>query len=130
MTYPTERVIGYVQSANVIRGSILYVTTERIIVNKSKGQLGLKLHLFTALLIGIAPFVPAQGAVTILLIVVSIIAVELVRKRRFRKKWPSVKDVEQGVRQFEGRRGQVLSIEPKKTWKNKERVRENNTFVD
>lgn len=98
----------------MIRGSILYVTTERIIVNKSKGQLGLKLHLFTALLIGIAPFVPAQGAVTILLIVVSIIAVELVRKRRFRKKWPSVKDVEQGVRQFEGRKGQVLSIELKK----------------
>lgn len=114
MTYPTERVIGYVQSANVIRGAILYVTTERIIVNRSKGQLSLRLHLFTGVLVGFAPFVSAQLAVAILLLVGAIITFELVRKRRFRKKWPSMKHVEEGVRQFEVRKGQVLSIELKR----------------
>ena len=109
--------IGYVQSANVIRGSIAYVTTERIIVNKSKGQLSLRLHLFTGLLVGFAPFVSAQLAVAILLLVAAVIAVELVRKRRKRKNWPSMKDVEDGVRQFEVRKGQVLSIELKRPGK-------------
>lgn len=117
LTYPTERVIGYVQSANVLRGSMVYVTTERIIVNRSKGQLSLRLHLFTALLVGFAPFVSAQLAVAILLVVLATIAVELVRKRRSRKEWPSVGDVEEGVRQFEVRKGQVLSIELKQPGK-------------
>jgi len=113
LTYPTERVIGFVQSANVIRGSIAYITTERIIVNKSKGQLSLRLHLFTALLVGFAPFVSAQVALAILLVVAAVIAFELLRKRRSRK-WPSVKEVEGGVRQFEVRKGQVFSIELKR----------------
>lgn len=103
--------IGYIQSASVLRGSIAHVTTKRIIVNKSKGQLGLKLHLFTCLLVGFAPFVSAQVAVAIVLVIAAIIAFEMVRKRRSRKKWPSVKDVKEGVRQFEVRKVQVLSIE-------------------
>ncbi len=113
LTSPSERVIGYFQSADLRTGSMAYVTTERIIVNKSKGQLSLKAHLFTAFLVLFAPLVPAIVAIALLVGIVAIIAVVLVGKRRSRIKWPTMKDVEEGVRRFEVRKNQVISIELK-----------------
>ena len=114
MTFASEEVIGYFQSVGLRRGSTVYVTTERIIVNKSKGQLHLKVHLLTGFLVALGPFVPAEAAVAIILGVVIIIVVVGVNRRRGRgsgKKWPSMKEVEEGVRVFEVRKGQVLSIQ-------------------
>ncbi len=113
MTYSGERVIGYVRSEGLRRSSTAYVTTERIIVNKSKGQLSLKAHLLTALLVAFAPFAAPIVAVAIILAIVGIVAIVSVKKRRSRKKWPSMKDVEEGVRLFEVKKGQVLNIELK-----------------
>jgi hypothetical protein len=114
LTYPSERVIGYIPSISLRRGSTVYVTTERILVNKGKGQLHLKAHLLTGFLVALVPFVPAEEAVAIVLgIAIIILAVPLNkrRSRRSGKKWPSMKEVEEGVRLFEVRKGQVLSIE-------------------
>ena len=113
LTYSGERVIGYVRSEGLRRSSTAYVTSERIIVNKSKGQLSLKAHLLTALLVAFAPFVAPVVAVAIILAIVGHVAILLVKKRRSRKKWPSMKDVEEGVRLFEAKKGQVLTIELK-----------------
>jgi hypothetical protein len=79
LTNPSERVIGYFQSADLRTGSMAYVTSDRIIVNKSKGQLSLKAHLFTALLVLFAPLVPAIVAIGLLVGIFAIIAVVLVR---------------------------------------------------
>src|SRR5207247_10750041 len=113
LTYSGERVIGYVRSEGLRRSSTAYVTTERIIVNKSKGQLNLKAHLLTALLVAFAPFVAPAIAIAIILAIIGIVAIVSVKKRRSRKKWPSMKDVEEGVRLFEAKKGQVLTIELK-----------------
>ncbi len=113
LTNPSGRVIGYFQSADLRRGSMAYVTTERIIVNESKGQLSLKAHLFTAFLVLFAPLVPAIVAIALLMGIVAIIAVALVRKRRSRIKWPTMKDIEEGVRRFEVRKNQIISIQLK-----------------
>ncbi|OLE59987.1 MAG: hypothetical protein AUG17_00430 [Crenarchaeota archaeon 13_1_20CM_2_53_14] len=104
---------GYVRSESLRRSSTAYVTTERIIVNKSKGQLNLKAHLLTALLVAIGPFVAPTVAIAIILAIVGIVAIVSVKRRRSRKKWPSMKDVEEGVRLFEAKKGQVLTIELK-----------------
>ena len=45
----------------------MYVTTERIIVNKGRGQLSLRPHFLVALLVLFAPAVPATVALVILL---------------------------------------------------------------
>ena len=45
--------------------------------------------------------------------IVAIIAVALVRKRRSRIKWPTMKDIEEGVRRFEVRKNQIISIQLK-----------------
>jgi low affinity Fe/Cu permease len=90
-----------------------YVTTERIIVNKSKGQFSLKAHFLTVFLVLFAPLVPGTVAIAIVVAIVAIVAVVLVRKRRSRKQWPTMKDVEEGVRRFEVRKNQVISIELK-----------------
>jgi len=113
LTYSGERVIGFVRSEGLRRGSTAYVTSERIIVSKSKGQLSLKAHLLTALLVAFAPFVAPVVAVAIILAIVGHVAILLVKKGRSRKKWPSMKDVEEGVRLFEVKKGQVLNIELK-----------------
>ena len=110
----SERVIGYVQSTSVRRGSTVYVTTERIIVNRSRGQLSLRAHLLTALLVAVAPYVPATVAVALILGIVAIISTVSVKNRRARKKWPTIKDVEEGVRLFEVNKSQVLIIEIKR----------------
>jgi hypothetical protein len=114
VTYPSERVIGYVPSISLRRGSTAYVTTDRILVNKSEGQLHLKAHLLTGLLVALVPFVPVEAAVAIVLGIAIIIVGVPLNKRRSRrsgKKWPSMKEVEEGGRLFEVRKGQVLSIE-------------------
>ena len=113
MTYPGERVMGYIRSEGLRRSSTAYVTTERIIVNKSKGQLSLKAHLLTALLVAIGPFVAPSVAIVIILAIVGIVGIVSVKRRRSRKKWPSMEEVEEGVRLFEGKKGQVLTIELK-----------------
>ena len=113
LTYSGERVIGYVRSEGLRRSSTAYVTTERIIVNKSKGQLNLKTHLLTALLVAFAPFVAPAIAIAIILAIVGHVAIVSVKRRRSRKKWPLMKDVEEGVRLFEVKKGQVLTIELK-----------------
>src|SRR5438046_9198060 len=113
LTYSGERVTGYVRSEGLRRRSTGYVTTERIIVNKSKGQLSLKAHLLTALLVAIGPFVAPAIAIAIILAIVGHVAIVSVKRRRSRKKWPSMKDVEEGVRLFEVKKGQVLTIELK-----------------
>jgi len=113
LPYSGERVTGYVRSEGLRSSSTAYVTTERIIVNKSKGQLNLKAHLLTALLVAFAPFVAPAIAIAIILAIIGIVAIVSVKKRRSRKKWPSMKDVEEGVRLFEAKKGQVLTIELK-----------------
>ena len=113
LTYSGERVTGYVRSEGLRSSSTAYVTTERIIVNKSKGQLNLKAHLLTALLVAFAPFVAPMAAIAIILAIIGIVAIVSVKKRRSRKKWPSMKDAEEGVRLFEAKKGQVLTIELK-----------------
>jgi hypothetical protein len=114
LTYSSERVIGYVQSGGVRTGATAYVTTERIVVNKSKGQFDMKAHLLTALLILFAPFVPANIAVAILVGVAATILFVFVKRRRSRKKWPSMKDIDEGIRLFEVKKWQVVSIELKR----------------
>jgi hypothetical protein len=111
LSYPNERVIGYVQSATIRRGSTAYVTTERIIVNKGKGQLNLKAHFLAAILIGFAPFVPTIVAIAIFVGIVAVILGVGLKRGRSQKKWPLMKDVEAGTRLFEVKKGQVLSIE-------------------
>jgi len=112
LTYSGERVTGYVRSEGLRSSSTAYVTTERIIVNKSKGQLNLKAHLLTALLVAFAPFVAPAIAIAIILAIVGHVAIVSVKRRRSQK-WPSMKDVEEGVRLFEVKKGQVLTIELK-----------------
>src|SRR5213592_710568 len=112
LPYSGERVTGYVRSEGLRSSSTAYVTTERIIVNKSKGQLNLKAHLLTALLVAFAPFVAPAIAIAIILAIIGIVAIVSVKRRRSRK-WPSMKDVEEGVRLFEVKKGQVLTIELK-----------------
>jgi hypothetical protein len=111
LSYPDERVIGYLRSATIRNGSIAYVTTERIIGNKAKGELNLKAHFLTAILIAFAPYVPSTVAIAILVGVVAIILGVSLKRRRSQRKWPSMRDVEAGIRLFEVRKGQVLSIE-------------------
>jgi hypothetical protein len=111
LSYPNERVIGYLRSATIRKGSVAYVTTERIIVNKAKGELNLKAHFLTAILIAFAPYVATIVAIAIFVGVVAIILGVGLKRRRSQRKWPSMKDVEAGIRLFEVRKGQVLSIE-------------------
>ena len=73
----------------------------------------MKAHLLTALLVAFAPFAGPTVAIAIILAIVGIVAIVSVKKRRSRKKWPSMKDVEEGVRLFEAKKGQVLTIELK-----------------
>jgi len=63
--------------------------------------------------VAFAPFAAPIVAVAIILAIVGIVAIVSVKKRRSRKKWPSMKDVEEGVRLFEAKKGQVLAIELK-----------------
>ncbi len=90
----------------------MYVTRDRIIVNKGRGQLSLRAHFLIALLALFAPAVPAILAIAILLTIATIIAL-LLAKKRFRRKWPTIEAVEKGRRQLEVRRGEVLTIELK-----------------
>ena len=101
----------------MFRGSTVYVTTERIIVNKGRGPLSLRTHFLVALLLSllvlVGPLVPAGFALAILLAIAAIIALLFVRRKSFRRKWPAIGYVERGRRQFEFKRPQVLSIELK-----------------
>lgn len=114
---PSERVVGYFPAGGLFRGSTVYVTTERIIVNKGRGQLSLRDHFHVAislsLLVFVGPLVPASVALAILLAIAAIIAFLILRRKSFRRKWPTIERVESGRRQFEVKRGQVLTIELK-----------------
>ena len=118
MVSPGERVIGYFPAGGLFRGSTVYVTTERIIVNKGRGQLSLRDHFLVAislsLLVFVGPLVPASVALAILLAIATIIAFLLLRRKSFRRKWPTIERIESGRRQFEIKRGQVLKIELKR----------------
>ncbi len=113
----SERMLGYFQSPGLRRSSTAYVTTERIIVNKSKGQFPLKAHFLTALLVAFAPFVPTVAALAIVLVVVAVISIVSLKNRRAWKKWPTIREVEDGIRLFEVNKRQVLSIEIKQPGK-------------
>jgi len=91
----------------------VYVTTERIIVNKGRGQLSLRAHFLVALLVLFAPAVPASVALVILLAIAGIITFLLVKRRSFRRKLFTIDNAERGRREFEVKRGHVLSIELK-----------------
>jgi hypothetical protein len=114
---PNEIVIGYFPAGGLFRGSTVYVTTQRIIVNKGRGQLSSRDHFLAAislsLLVFVGPLVPANVALAILLAIAAIIAFHLFRRKSFRRKWPTLERVESGRRQFEVKRGQVLKIELK-----------------
>jgi hypothetical protein len=86
LTYPSEKVMGYFQLADLRRGSIAYVATDRIIVNRSKGQLSLKAHLVTAFLVLFAPLVPAIVAIALLVGIAAIIAVAFSKKEKVPEK--------------------------------------------
>jgi len=97
----------------------LYVTTERIVVNKGRGQLRLKDHFLVALtlslLVFVGPFLSASVAlVTLLAIAVIIAGLLFLRRKSFRRKWPTMEQVERGRRQLDVRRGKVLTIELKR----------------
>ena len=113
----SERMLGYFQSPGLRRSSTAYVTSERIIVNKSMGQFPLKAHLLTALLVAFAPFVPTVAALAIALVVVAVISIVSLKNRRAWKKAPTIREVEDGIRLFEVNKRQVLSIEIKKPGK-------------
>lgn len=104
-------VIGYFLAGGLVKGSTVYVTTERIIVNKGRGQLSLRAHFLVAILVLFAPALPAIVAVAILLAIAGVIAFLLVRRKSFRRKLFTIENAEKGHRQFEVKRGQVLSIE-------------------
>src|SRR2546429_9123114 len=91
LPYSGERVTGYVRSEGLRRSSTAYVTTERIIVNKSQGQSNLKAHLLTALLVAIGPFIAPTAAIAIILAIVGIVATASVKKRVTRKQMLSKK---------------------------------------
>jgi hypothetical protein len=114
LTFASEEVIGYFQSVGLRRSSKVYVTTERIIVNKGKGQLHLTAHMLIAFLVLIGSFVVAMVAIIILLLIAAIITFVVVQRRRYRRsrrKWPSIKEVEEGIRYYEVRKNQVVSID-------------------
>ena len=91
----------------------MHVTTERIIVNKGRGQLSLRAHFLVVLLVLFAPAVPATVALVILLAIAGFITFLLVRRRSFRRKLFTIEHAEGGRRQFEVKIGHVLSIEVK-----------------
>ena len=91
----------------------MYVTTERIIVNKGGGQLSLRAHFLVGAIGIIRPAVPATVALVILLAIAGFIIFLLVRRRSFRRKLFTIEHAEGGRRQFEVKRGHVLSIEVK-----------------
>lgn len=95
----------------MFRGSTVYVTTERIIVNKGKGQLQLGRHFLIALLVGAAPFVPTIAALLILFIVATVIIFPLLKRKVSRRKWPTIDFVETGRRQFMVRKTELLKID-------------------
>lgn len=98
-----------------MKGSTVYVTTSRIIVNKGriKGRVDLRAHFLLSLLLALVPFVPAEEAVLILLGVVMASVIIYLKRRRYRRKWPTLDSVEGGRRQFEISIGSLLGIELK-----------------
>lgn len=110
--------IGYFPAGGLFRGSTVYVTTDRIIVNKGRGQFRLREHFLVALslsvLVSVGPLVPAIVALVILVAVAMVIAVFFLRRRSLSRKWPTIEHIEQGDREFEVKRGQTLAIELKR----------------
>jgi hypothetical protein len=103
--------MGYFLAGGLTRGSTVYVTTERIIVNKGRGQLSLRAHFLVTLLVLFAPVVPAIAAEIIILAVVGIVVFLLVKRKSFRRKLFTIENAEKGHRQLEVKRGHVLRIE-------------------
>jgi hypothetical protein len=91
----------------------VYVTTQRIIVNKGRGQLSLKAHFLAAFLVLFAPLVPPIVAVAVVLALPFLIAFSYLRQKKVGRRWPTIERVESGHRQLEVTKGQVLSIELK-----------------
>ena len=88
----------------------MHVTTERIIVNKGRGQLSLRAHFLVVLLVLFAPAVPATVALVILLAIAGFITFLLVRRRSFRRKLFTIEHAEGGRRQFEVKMGMFSAL--------------------
>jgi hypothetical protein len=114
-----ERAIGYFLAGGLLHGSTVYVTTDRIIVNKGRGQLSLKAHMLTTCLLLFGPLVPPIMAVAIILAIPALIAFSRRRRGKSRRKWATIGFVESGHRQLEVSRGQLLGIElkPPQRWR-------------
>jgi len=95
-------------------GSIVYVTTNRIIANKGKAQYDWKTQVIIAALVVIAPAVPAFVALAILVGIAITIVVLLLRRHSSGRGWPTLSEVEKGQRRFEVKKGAILSIELRK----------------
>ena len=109
--FNAERVIGYFPTGGLFRGSTVYVTTDRIVVNKGRGQFDLRTHFLVALLVLVAPIVPTVVALSILLGVTAVIIFLLLRRRTLHRKWPTIDDVERGRREHSLKRAELLKIE-------------------
>ncbi len=110
-----ERVLGYFPAGGLFRGYTVYVTTNRIIINRGRGksQVDWRAHFLLSLLLALVPVVPAGEAVIILLGVVTMSVVFYMKRRRYRRKWPTMDSVERGRRWFEMGIGSLLGIELK-----------------
>jgi hypothetical protein len=110
-----DEVIGYFSVGGLFRGSTVYVTMDRIMVNKGRGQLNLKVHALVSLLLLFIPVLPSSGQLAVLLAIAAYITVVIARKRRSpRRKWPTLGEVERGHRRFEIKKDHVLTIELKR----------------
>lgn len=110
-----ELVTGYFSVGGLFRGSTVYVTMSRIIVNKGRGQLNIKVHVLVSLSALLIPLLPSNGQLAVLLAIALYISIVIVRKRRSpRQKWPTLEQVERGRKRFEIKKDHVLSIELKR----------------
>ncbi len=113
MAFTDEHVTGVFSAGGILRGSVVYVTTERIRVNRRRVKPLGKTHMLISLLalLGLAAsvFEPWLLIITVLIVIVARVS----ERQTSRKKWPSIGQVERGQFQFEVRRGQLLMIELK-----------------
>src|SRR6266705_151424 len=112
LTHSGERVTGYVRSEGLRSSSTAYNNRTNY-REQEQGTIELESTLAHGSIGGIRTIRRADGSIAIILAIIGIVAIVSVKKRRSRKKWPSMKDIEEGVRLFEAKKGQVLTIELK-----------------
>jgi hypothetical protein len=113
MAFTDESVTGFFSAGGILRGSVVYVTSERIRVNRRRVKPLFKTHVLTALfaLLGLAAsvFEPWLLIITVLIVIVA----RLWERKASRERRPSISQIERGPFQFEVRKGQLLMIELK-----------------